>query len=89
MASDTPLFNAATTQQPWKDQDWGLAEASTLRLFNPSSPIDEDRLLAAFCNQDRGPVLRKTGKPKGFQYQFIDAPLQPYVTMVGKKDGLI
>ncbi|KKK50501.1 hypothetical protein LCGC14_3124400, partial [marine sediment metagenome] len=36
------------------------------------------RHLAAFCNPDRGLVLRKTGKPKRFQYQFINAPLQPY-----------
>jgi Cdc6-like AAA superfamily ATPase len=47
------------------------------------------RHLAAFCSVERGPVLRKTGKPKGFQYQFIDAPLQPYITMVGRNDCLI
>ena len=47
------------------------------------------RHLAAFCSEGRGPILRKTGKPKRFQYQFIDAPLQPYITMVGKKEGLI
>jgi Cdc6-like AAA superfamily ATPase len=47
------------------------------------------RHLAAFCDPDRGPVLRKTGKPKRFQYQFVEAPLQPYVIMAGKKDGLI
>ena len=34
-------------------------------------------------------MLRKTGKRKRFQYQFIDAPLQPYVVMVGRRDGLI
>jgi Cdc6-like AAA superfamily ATPase len=47
------------------------------------------RHLAAFCDEERGAVLKKTGKPKRFQYQFIDAPLQPYVVMVGKRDGLI
>ncbi len=47
------------------------------------------RHLAAFCDEERGAVLRKTGKPKRFQYQFIDAPLQPYIVMVGKRDGLI
>jgi hypothetical protein len=47
------------------------------------------RHLAAFCHPDRGPILRKTGKPKGFQYQFVEAPLQPYIIMSGKKDGLI
>ncbi len=47
------------------------------------------RHLAAFCDKDRGPVLRKTGKRKSFQYQFIEATLQPYILMVGKRDGLI
>jgi AAA domain len=47
------------------------------------------RHLAAFSDADRGPVIRKTGKPKRFQYQFVDAPLQPYIIMTGKKDGLI
>lgn len=47
------------------------------------------RHLGAFCDPSRGPILRKTGKPKGFQYQFIDAPLQPYIIMAGKKDGLL
>ena len=47
------------------------------------------RHLAAFCSEGRGPILRKTGKPKRFQYQFMDAPLQPYIVMVGKKEGLV
>jgi Cdc6-like AAA superfamily ATPase len=47
------------------------------------------RHLAAFCDEGHGPVLRKTGKPKRFQYQFIDAPLQPYIIMAGKRDGII
>ena len=47
------------------------------------------RHLAAFCDPDRGAVLRKSGKRKRFQYQFIDAPLQPYIVMVGRRDGMI
>ena len=47
------------------------------------------RHLAAFCDKGRGAILRKTGKPKRFQYQFVDAPLQPYIMMVGKQDGMI
>ncbi|WP_226783322.1 AAA family ATPase [Oceaniglobus trochenteri] len=47
------------------------------------------RHLAAFCDDSRGPVLRKTGKPKRYQYQFIEAPIRPYIVMVGKRDGLI
>ncbi len=47
------------------------------------------RHLAAFCDPDRGPVLRKSGKKNRFQYQFVDAPLQPYIFMSGRRDGLI
>jgi hypothetical protein len=47
------------------------------------------RHLAAFCDPDRGPVFRKSGKKNRFQYQFVDAPLQPYIFMAGRKDGLI
>jgi hypothetical protein len=47
------------------------------------------RHLAAFCDPDRGPVLRKTGKKNRFQYQFVDAPLQPYIFMAGRRDRLI
>jgi hypothetical protein len=47
------------------------------------------RHLAAFCDPDRGPVLRKSGKKNRFQYQFVDAPLQPYIFMAGRRDGLI
>ena len=47
------------------------------------------RHLAAFCDVERGAVLRKTGKTRRFQYQFIDAPLQPYIVMAGKAAGLI
>ena len=47
------------------------------------------RHLAAFCEPSRGPVLRKTGKPKRYQYQFIEAPIQPYIVMVGKRDKII
>lgn len=47
------------------------------------------RHLARFCDPDRGPVLRKSGKKNRFQYQFVDAPLQPYIFMAGRRDGLI
>jgi Cdc6-like AAA superfamily ATPase len=47
------------------------------------------RHLAAFCDPDRGPVLRKTGKKNRFQYQFVDAPLQPYIFLAGRRDKLI
>jgi hypothetical protein len=45
------------------------------------------RHLAAFCDEERGQVIRKSGKPRRFQYQFVDAPLQPFIVLTGKKDG--
>jgi Cdc6-like AAA superfamily ATPase len=78
-----------------KTDDTGKFSASSVRdslskiLGRPAQIAGFARHLAAFCDADRGPVIRKTGKPKRFQYQFIDAPLQPYIIMAGKKDGLI
>jgi hypothetical protein len=34
-------------------------------------------------------VRRKSGKKKRFQYQFVDAPLQPYIFMAARKEKLI
>jgi Cdc6-like AAA superfamily ATPase len=47
------------------------------------------RHLAAFCDPDRGPILRKSGKKNRFQYQFVDAPVQPYIFLSARKNGLI
>ena len=47
------------------------------------------RHLAAFCEPARGPILRKTGTSKRFLYQFIEAPIQPFIMMIGRRDGLI
>ena len=47
------------------------------------------RHLAAFCDASRGPILRKTGSQKRFLYQFIEAPIQPFIVMIGRRDGLI
>ena len=46
-------------------------------------------MLAAFCDEERGAVIRKSGKPRRFQYQFVDAPLQPFIVLAGKKDGMV
>lgn len=78
-----------------KRDEQGKFSATNIRdqlkiLLNRDFRIgDFTRHLAAFCDNKRGAVLRKTGKPKRFQYQFIDAPLQPYVVMIGRRDGLI
>ncbi len=73
----------------------GLFAAADIRdalipiLKRPAEIASFSRHLAAFCDPDRGPVLRKSGKKNRFQYQFVDARLQPYIFMVGRKDGLI
>lgn len=78
-----------------KQDEQGKFSATEIReqlrkILNRSIEISGfTRHMAAFCDRDRGAVLRKSGKPKRFQYQFIDAPLQPYVVMVGRRDGII
>jgi hypothetical protein len=47
------------------------------------------RHLNRFSQEARGPVLKKEGKTRRFQYSFIDPMMQPYVLMKGLSDGLI
>jgi hypothetical protein len=42
------------------------------------------RHLNPFCDPERGPVLIKSGKRKGFMYQFANPLLEPLVVMVGR-----
>jgi Cdc6-like AAA superfamily ATPase len=78
-----------------KTDERGMFAASDIRdalisILNRRVEIASfTRHLAAFCDPDRGPVLRKTGKKNRFQYQFMDAPLQPYIFMAARRDGLI
>ena len=73
----------------------GLFAASDIRdmlitILNRRIEIASfSRHLAAFCDVGRGPILRKSGKKNRFQYQFVDAPLQPYIFMAGRRDGLV
>jgi hypothetical protein len=30
----------------WSERDWGIANATARRLFNPSKPINEERLFS-------------------------------------------
>ncbi len=45
--------------------------------------------LSNLCQDDRGPALTKTGKPKSFQYRFTNPLLQPLTIMLGTNDGLV
>ena len=52
METTQDLFGPAPAKkEAWTDQDWGLAQVTTHRLFNPSSPIDEDRLFSGRLDQ--------------------------------------
>jgi Cdc6-like AAA superfamily ATPase len=45
--------------------------------------------LNEFCDDKRGPILRKSGTRKLFRYRFIDALLRPFVIMRGVANGKI
>ncbi|MCM8566297.1 AAA family ATPase [Thauera linaloolentis] len=45
--------------------------------------------LNKFCENDRGPVLQRTGTARRYRFRFINPLLQPFVIMNGIKKGLI
>jgi Cdc6-like AAA superfamily ATPase len=45
------LFGGLPKSEVWTEQNWGLAYATAQRLFNPSSPIDEERLFSGRLTQ--------------------------------------
>ena len=40
------LFRVEEDAAPWEDQQWGVADASTRSLFNPTRPINEERFFS-------------------------------------------
>lgn len=44
--------------------------------------------LAKFCEPDRGPVLRKSGKPRSYRWQFVNPQIIPYILIRGKERGV-
>lgn len=44
--------------------------------------------LAKFCEPERGPVLRKSGKPRSYRWQFINPQIIPYILIRGKERGV-
>lgn len=45
--------------------------------------------LKAFCDDARGPILRRDGQPRRYRYRFTNPLLQPHVIMHGVTSGLI
>ncbi len=46
-------------------------------------------ILTSFSQEPRGPVLKKEGQTRRFQYKFVEPMMQPYVLMKGLAEGLI
>jgi len=47
------------------------------------------RHLNDFCEEERGPVLKKEGYPRRYRFRFINPLLEPYVIMHGLSKKLI
>jgi len=47
------------------------------------------RHLDKFSQEPRGPILKKEGQKRRFQYSFVDPMMQPYVLMKGITEGKI
>lgn len=45
--------------------------------------------LNAFCDDDRGPVLQRTGTARKFRFRFVNPLLQPFVLLKGVSDGMV
>ena len=45
--------------------------------------------LNAFCDDDRGPVLQRTGTARKFRLRFVNPLLQPFVLLKGVSDGMV
>jgi hypothetical protein len=42
-----------------------------------------------FCENDRGPILEKSGYPRRYRFRFCNPLMEPYVIMSGISKGLI
>ena len=45
--------------------------------------------LAAFCSEDRGPIIKKSGAEYRWRYHFVNPLMQPFVLMKGLADNLV
>lgn len=45
--------------------------------------------LNAFCEGDRGPILKRTGTARKYRFRFVNPLMQPYVIMHGIESGLL
>lgn len=66
-----------------------IKEPFSLIMQKPMDFPNFNRHLKEFQDQERGPVLEKRGKPKTYEYRFINPLLKPYAILHGIKDGII
>lgn len=52
-------------------------------------PVSYQTHLAKFCDQRRGPVLRRVGSRRNFRWQFTNPQLVPFIRLQGVQEGLI
>lgn len=45
--------------------------------------------LAKFCESERGPILKKSGKRRSYRWRFVNPQVIPYILLRGKQAGLI
>lgn len=45
--------------------------------------------LAKFCEPERGPVLKRTGRKRNYRWQFVDPQIIPFIRLKGIEEGLL
>ncbi len=45
--------------------------------------------LAKFCENERGPVLKKSGKRRSYKWRFVNPQVIPYIILRGREAGLV
>lgn len=45
--------------------------------------------LAKFCENERGPILKKSGKRRSYKWRFVNPQVIPYIILRGKQAGLV
>jgi hypothetical protein len=45
--------------------------------------------LNKFCDNERGPILQKTGEARRFRFRFMNPLMQPYIVMDGIQRGVL
>lgn len=78
MPDDFGSFTAASVRDPF-----------TAIIGSRRDIPDFNRHLKAFCSDQRGPILERSGSHKNYRYKFRDAMMQCYVIMKGVSDGMI